>query len=85
MWLYSFFNLGSRLGWVVKATPRPLHSQVKASLFIVEGAKWNAGPVWTDTVKRKSVSFEGVHSLDRPVQSEPSPLRCLGLVHERGS
>jgi hypothetical protein len=23
--LYSFFNLGSRWGWVVKATPRPLY------------------------------------------------------------
>jgi hypothetical protein len=23
--LYYFFNLGSRRGWVVNATPRPLH------------------------------------------------------------
>jgi hypothetical protein len=25
MQLYSFFNLGTRLGWVVSATPRPLY------------------------------------------------------------
>jgi hypothetical protein len=24
VYLYSFFNLGARLGWVVKATPRSL-------------------------------------------------------------
>jgi len=24
--LYSFFNLGARWGWVVKARPRPLYS-----------------------------------------------------------
>jgi hypothetical protein len=25
VYLYSFFNLGVRLGWVVNATPRPLY------------------------------------------------------------
>jgi len=55
--LYSFFNLGARLGWVVTATLRPHHPRVKASLLIVEGVKWNPGPVWTNTVKRKSLSF----------------------------
>jgi len=26
-WLYSFFNLGSRFGWVFDAMPRPLNSR----------------------------------------------------------
>jgi hypothetical protein len=25
VWLYSFFNLGARWGWVVNSTPRPLY------------------------------------------------------------
>ena len=27
MYLYCFFNLGARWGWVVNATPRPLYPQ----------------------------------------------------------
>jgi len=33
--LYPFFNLGTRLGWMGNATPRPLYPQVKAPVPIV--------------------------------------------------
>ena len=85
VWLYSFFNLGPRLGWVVKATLQP-HPRVKTSLLIVEGDEWNLGPVWTDMVRRNTLSFEGVHSSDRPAHSELLlPLGYLVLVHEKRS
>jgi hypothetical protein len=33
--LYSFFNLGAKWGWVVKATPRPFYPQARDSVPIV--------------------------------------------------
>jgi hypothetical protein len=39
MYLYSFFNLGARLGWVVNITPRPLVLGKKPVLTV-----WDPGP-----------------------------------------
>jgi hypothetical protein len=36
--LYSFFNLGTRWRWVVKATPLPLYPTGKRAVPIVEEA-----------------------------------------------
>jgi hypothetical protein len=37
-YLYSFFNLDARLGWVVKATPRSLYSRQRNPVLIVKEA-----------------------------------------------
>jgi hypothetical protein len=39
--LYSFFNLGATLGWVVNATPRPLYPREKDPAPIVQEAGWS--------------------------------------------
>jgi hypothetical protein len=35
VYLYSFFNLGTRWGWVVNATPRPLYPRERDPVPIV--------------------------------------------------
>jgi len=47
MWLYSLFNLGSRWGWLVNATPHPLYSQERDPVPTVQEAGWFPEPVWT--------------------------------------
>jgi hypothetical protein len=34
---YSFFNFGTRWGWVIKATPRPIYPRERLSTHCVEG------------------------------------------------
>jgi hypothetical protein len=36
-WLYSFFNLGAVLGWVVNATPRPLYPRERPGTHFIGG------------------------------------------------
>ena len=51
VYLYSFFNLGARWGWVANATPKPLYPSLPPpgmNLYqIVQEAGWAPGPVWT--------------------------------------
>jgi len=47
VWLYSFFNIGYRLGWVVNAIPRPLYPRERDLLYIVWGIGRAPGSVWT--------------------------------------
>ena len=35
------------MGWVVKATPRPLYPQERESVAIVQAAVWTQGRIWT--------------------------------------
>ena len=42
VYLYSFFNLGARLGWVVSAMPRPLYPQERPGTHCIGG---RAGPM----------------------------------------
>jgi len=37
VYLYSFFNLGARWGWVVNATPRPLYPHERPSTHCIGG------------------------------------------------
>ena len=41
----SFFNLGTRWGWVVNTTPQPLYS-LEDLVPIVWAAGWALGAVW---------------------------------------
>jgi len=47
VWLYSFFNIGSRLGWVINAVPRPLYPRERDLLYIVWGIVWAPASVCT--------------------------------------
>ena len=66
VWLYSFFNLGSRLGWVVNATPRPLYLRERDPARIVQEAGWAVLSVWT-----------GAENVPCRKQHTVSPLRRL--------
>jgi hypothetical protein len=44
-YLYSFFNLGAKRGWVVNATPSPLYSRERDELPITQESGWAQGPV----------------------------------------
>jgi hypothetical protein len=44
-WLYSFFSLGARWGWVVSAMPGPICAQDINPVPIVQEAEWDAGSV----------------------------------------
>ena len=47
-YLYSYFNLGSRWGWVVSAMPlSPPLPQKRDLLPILREGGWAPGPVWT--------------------------------------
>jgi hypothetical protein len=42
-----FLDLGTRRGWVVSTTYRPLSTSGKDPGPIVQEARWALGPVWT--------------------------------------
>jgi hypothetical protein len=42
-----FLDLGTRRGWGVSVTPRPLSTPEKDPVPIVQEAEWAPGPVWT--------------------------------------
>ena len=67
VYLYSFFNLGARCGWVVSVTPRPHFTPAKDPVSIVQEAGWAPGPVWTGA---ENLASTGIRSPDRPASSQ---------------
>jgi hypothetical protein len=63
-------NVGTRSGWGVNATPRPLHSRERNPVPIVQEAGWAPGPVWKDAEKKSSAPI-GVWTPNRQARSEP--------------
>ena len=45
VYLYAFFNLSTRCGWVVNAMPRPLYLRERDPVPIAQEAGWAQGPV----------------------------------------
>jgi hypothetical protein len=66
-YLYSFFNLGARWGWVVNATPQPLNPREREPVAIVQRVGWTPGPVWTD---EENLAPIGIRSPDHAARSE---------------
>ena len=62
-----FLDHGTRRGWGVNATPRPLFTPGKDSVPIVQEAGWASGPVWTGA---ENLAPTGIRSLDRPARSQ---------------
>ena len=62
-----FHDHGTRRGWGVSVTPRPLFTPWKDPVPIVQEAGWAPGPVWTGA---KNLAPTGIRSPDRPVHSQ---------------
>ena len=58
---------GTRRGWGVSVTPRPLFTPGKDPLPIVQEACWAPGPVWTGA---ENLASTGIRSPDRPALSQ---------------
>ena len=61
------FHDGTRKGWVVSVTPRPLSTPGKVPVPIVQEAGWAPGPVWTGA---ENLVPTGIRSPDRPARSQ---------------
>ena len=73
-------KLGPVSGWVVSVTSRRLYPRERALVCIVQEDGWAAGPVWTDTEKRRSLAVTGVRIPDHPVCSDYAiPAPFVGL------
>jgi hypothetical protein len=64
--LYTSFNLGARLGWVVNATPRPLYPQERPGTHCIGG--WVDPKAGLDGAEK--LAHTGIRSPDRPARSE---------------
>ena len=62
-----FHEHGTRRGWVVSLTPRPLFTLGKDPVSIVQEAGWAPGPVCTGAEK---LAPTGTRSPDRPARSQ---------------
>jgi hypothetical protein len=62
-----FHDHGTRRGWGVSVTPRPLFTPGKDSVSIAQEAGWASGPVWTGAENHAST---GIRSPDRLVHSQ---------------
>ena len=62
-----FLDHGTRRGWVVSSTHRPLFTPGKDPLPIVQEAGWAPEPVWTGA---ENLAPTGIRSPDRPARSQ---------------
>ena len=62
-----FLDHGTRRGWEVNVTPRPLFTPGKDPVPIVQEVGWAPGPVWTDA---ENLAPTGIRSPDRPARSQ---------------
>ena len=74
---YSFFNLGTRLSWVVNATPRTLYPWERDPVPIIPEVGWSPATVWTGT---ENFAATGIRSPDRQARSA-SPYRLSYPTH----
>ena len=70
---------GTRSGWGVSVTPRPLFTPGKDPVLIVQEARWAPGPVWTGAEYLAPI---GIRSPDCPARSHSlyrlsHPAHCL--------
>jgi hypothetical protein len=62
-----FHDHGTRRGWGVSVTPRPLFTPGKNPLPIVQEAGWAPGPIWTGA---ENLASTGIRSPDPPARSQ---------------
>ena len=81
-----FFDHGTRRGWGISVTPRPLFIPGKDPVPTVQEAEWAPGPVWTGAEKLAST---GIRSPDLPARSQslcrltyPAPWWSIGCENK---
>ena len=62
-----FLDHGTRRGWGVSVTPRPLFTPGKDPVPILQEARWAPGPVWTGV---ENLAPTGIRSPDCPARSQ---------------
>ena len=62
-----FLDHGTRRGWGVSVTPRPLFTSGRDPAPIVQEAGWAPWPVWTSA---ENLASTGIRSPDRPARSQ---------------
>jgi len=62
-----FLDLGTRRGWGISVTPRPLFTPGKDPVPIVQEAGWTPWPIWTGA---ENLAPTGIRSQDRPARSQ---------------
>jgi hypothetical protein len=62
-----FLDLGTRRGWEVRVTPRPLSTPERDPVPIVQEAGWAPGQVWTGA---ENLASTGIRFPDRPARSQ---------------
>ena len=62
-----FLDHGTRRGWGVSVTHRPLFTSGKDPVPIVQEAGWAPGPVWTGV---ENLAPTGIRSPERPARSQ---------------
>jgi hypothetical protein len=62
-----FHDNGSRRGWGVSVTPRPLFTPRKDPVPIVQEALWAPGPIWTGA---ENLAPTGIRSPDRAARDQ---------------
>ena len=67
IYLYSFFNIDARCGWVVNATPLAHYLWDRHPGSIVQEVEWFSRSVWKDA---ENLTPTGIRSPDRPAHSE---------------
>jgi hypothetical protein len=65
--LQKVVKLCASWGWLVTATPSPLHPQEGVSVVLVQNDVWTSGPVWTGA---QDITPTGVRTPNRPARSE---------------
>ena len=65
--ILPFLDHGTRRGWGVSVTPRPLFTPRKDPVPIVQEAGWGPRPVWTGV---ENLAHTGIQSPDRPARSQ---------------
>ena len=58
---------GTRRGWGISVTPRPLYSPGKDTVPIIQEVGWVPGPVWKGV---ENLGHTGIRSLDSPARSQ---------------
>jgi len=62
-----FLDHGTRRGWGVSFTSRPLFTPVKDPVPIIQEAGWAPGPVWTSA---ENLALTGIRTPGRPARSQ---------------
>jgi hypothetical protein len=70
-----FHDHGTRRGWGVSITPRPLFTSWKDPVPNLQEAVWAPGPIWTGA---ENLASTGIRSPDRPARSQSAFLELFG-------